>query len=144
MIDQSSLFFRVFKAKYFPHGSVLDASASSGSYAWKSILKARSVVSDGLLWRGGDGLSIRVYKDNWIPGAFLTKAVSPCAGFLEDLRVAELINPDTGWWDTQKIELPAHGNNGAGPSSNAVSLPERGLTLFTAHYTSRNQSACMV
>ena len=34
------LSFRVFKAKYFPHGSVLDASASSGSYAWKSILKA--------------------------------------------------------------------------------------------------------
>ena len=56
------------------------------------------------LWRVGDGLSIRVYKDNWIPGVFPTKAVLPWAGFSKDLRVAELINPDTGWWDIQKIE----------------------------------------
>lgn len=62
--DQSSLFYRVFKAKYFPQGSVSDAKISLRSYAWQSSLKARSVVSDGLLWRVGDGSSIRVYKDN--------------------------------------------------------------------------------
>lgn len=62
--DQSSLFYRVFKVKYFPQGSVLDAKISLRSYAWQSILKARSVVSDGLLWRVGDGSSIRVNKDN--------------------------------------------------------------------------------
>ena len=101
--DQSSLFYHVIKEKYFSQGSILDATASSGSYAWKSIL-AQSVVSDGLLWRVGDSLSIRVYRDNWIPGVFPTKAVLPRAGFSKDLRVAELINPDTGWWDIQKIE----------------------------------------
>lgn len=69
------------KAKYFPHGSVLDASASSGSNAWKSILKARSMVSDGLLWRVGDDLSILVHKDNWISGDFPTKVVLPHASF---------------------------------------------------------------
>ena len=79
------LFYHVFKEKYFPQGSVLDATASSGSYAWKSIL-ARSVVSDGLIWKVGDGLSIQVYKDNWILGVFPTKAVLPQS--LEDKRSA--------------------------------------------------------
>ena len=32
--DHNSLFFRVFKAKYFPTGSVFDAKSSVGSYAW--------------------------------------------------------------------------------------------------------------
>ena len=39
--DTDSLFYRVFKAKYFPIGSIFDAKTKSGSYAWKSILKAR-------------------------------------------------------------------------------------------------------
>ena len=38
--DTNSLFYRVFKAKYFPTGTIFDAKAGSGSYAWKSILKA--------------------------------------------------------------------------------------------------------
>ena len=31
--DQNSLFYCVFKAKYFPHGTVFDAKKASGSYA---------------------------------------------------------------------------------------------------------------
>ena len=31
--NQNSLFYQVFKAKYFPHGTVFDAKMSSGSYA---------------------------------------------------------------------------------------------------------------
>lgn len=42
--DTDSLFYRVFKAKYFPTGTIFDAKASSGSYAWRSILKARKVI----------------------------------------------------------------------------------------------------
>ena len=58
--DQNSLFYRVFKAKYFPHGTVLDAKKASGSYAWQSILKARSVIADGMMWRVGDGSTILI------------------------------------------------------------------------------------
>ena len=32
--DQSSLFYRVFKEKYFPMGSIFEALAANGSYAW--------------------------------------------------------------------------------------------------------------
>ena len=48
----------MFKAKYFPHGTVFDAKKASSSYAWQSILKARSVIADGMMWRVGDGQTI--------------------------------------------------------------------------------------
>ena len=49
------LFYKVFKAKYFPNYSVLgDGVRQKGSYAWQSILKAREVVGLGVAWRIGD------------------------------------------------------------------------------------------
>ena len=88
--DQSSLFFRVFKAKYFPHGTVFEAKKSSGSYAWQSILKARSVIEAGLMWRVGNGSTIRVYWDKWLPGKFPSAITSPLVGAPGDVRVASL------------------------------------------------------
>ena len=32
--DRHSLFYKVFIAKYFPYGSIFEATASSRSYAW--------------------------------------------------------------------------------------------------------------
>ena len=58
--DQNSLFYRVFKAKYFPYGMVFDAKKSFGSYAWQSILKVRSIIADGMMWRIGDGSTILI------------------------------------------------------------------------------------
>ena len=44
--NPDSLCYRVFKARFFPEGSILDAKESSiGSYAWKSILGARDVIA---------------------------------------------------------------------------------------------------
>ena len=42
--DTNSLFYRVFKSKYFPNDTIFDAKQSSGSFAWKIILKARRVI----------------------------------------------------------------------------------------------------
>ena len=50
LVDHSSLFYRVFSAKYFPSGSIFDAKVVSGSYAWQSIVKASRLVQSGLLW----------------------------------------------------------------------------------------------
>ena len=43
LVDRSSLFYRVFSAKYFPSGSIFDAKVALGSYAWQSIAKARKL-----------------------------------------------------------------------------------------------------
>ena len=51
LMDRTSLFYKVFSAKYFPSGSIFDAKNAKGSYAWQSILKARTVVEKGMIWR---------------------------------------------------------------------------------------------
>ena len=102
--DQSSLIFQVFKAKYFPQGTVFDAKKSSRSYAWQSILKARSIIEAGFMWRVGDGSTIRVYWDKWIPENFPSKICLPQKIALRDVRVAELIDQDTKQWDGAKID----------------------------------------
>ena len=102
--DQSSLFFRVFKAKYFLHGTVFEAKKSSGSYAWQSILKARLVIEAGSMWRVGDGSTIRVYWDKWLLGNFPSKINSPQKSAPGDVHVASLIDQDTKQWDCAKID----------------------------------------
>lgn len=50
--NQKSIFYRVFKTKFFPKYSILEAKDSnSGSYACKSILKRKDVLRCGFLWR---------------------------------------------------------------------------------------------
>ena len=102
--DQNSFFYRVFKAKYFPRGSVFEASAATGSFAWQSILKARKVVSLGMRWRLGDGRSIKIYDDSWLPGKESAKVLSPRISALEGATVDCLIRPDTRTWDHGLID----------------------------------------
>ena len=87
-----------------PFGTVFDAKKSSGSYAWQSILKARSVIADGMLWRVGDGSTIRIYWDKWLPGKFPSRIGSPQIVTPGDVRVSSLIDQDTKTWDYARID----------------------------------------
>ena len=61
--DKNSLFYHVFKSKYFPNGTIFEAKQSSGSFAWKGILKAQKIILLGAKWRVGDGQTIRIFED---------------------------------------------------------------------------------
>ena len=88
--DTSSLFYRVFKVKYFPNGSIFDATQKSGSFTWRSILKARKVARLGARWRVGDDHSIKVFKDHWLPGPRGGKINHVQLGVDRNMRVADL------------------------------------------------------
>lgn len=89
----------MFSTKYFPSGSVFEARSSTLSFAWQSLLKARHVIEQGMMWRVGDGTQIRVFHEKWIPGCFPTGAVSCTLGFEDDSTVSSLIDQTIKEWD---------------------------------------------
>jgi ribonuclease HI len=103
--DPNSLVGRIFKAKYFHGGSFLQAKTGSRpSFAWRSILGARELLKEGLQWRVGDGKSINIWGDKWIPRP-TTYAIQSLSSLLQrDAKVAELIDPQTKSWNVALIK----------------------------------------
>ncbi|KAL0310472.1 UNVERIFIED_CONTAM: putative mitochondrial protein [Sesamum calycinum] len=55
-----SLLSRVLRARYFPHGQVLEASVGRNpSFTWRSILASQHVVRGGFRWCIGNGRIVR-------------------------------------------------------------------------------------
>ena len=103
--DTDSLFYRVFKAKYFPTGTIFDAKVGSGSFSWRSILKARKVILFGARWRIGDGFSVKIFKDSWLLGAQSGRVLSPIFILSEEAMVDQLIDRDSRWWNSTLVDL---------------------------------------
>ena len=102
--DKESLFYKVFKAKYFPNCSIFYAKSSTSSFAWKSILWSKDLIEKGSIWRIGCGDSIRIYRDAWLPSpeGRISSLVSHLA---PESIVDALINSVTGWWNTNLINV---------------------------------------
>jgi hypothetical protein len=86
--NPNSLVANIFREKYFPNGIFLEAVLGrKPSYAWRSILSAKPLMTEGLLWRVGDGSSIRIWKDKWIPMPTLYAVQTPvCGGYNRDTK----------------------------------------------------------
>lgn len=102
--DTNSLFYKVFKAKYFPRGIVFEAKSTSGSFAWKSILKARKVIDVGARWRIGNGAQTKFFKDAWLPGSNASRVLSPVSVLSENDTINQLIDSESGWWNSALID----------------------------------------
>ena len=61
------------------------------------------MLKEGIVWRIGNGTSVNIWSDPWIPRDISRRIITPRRGSL--LRtVAELINPITGTWDEQLVK----------------------------------------
>ena len=93
--DKDTLVYKVFSAKYFLEGSILDAPVHpKSSYAWKSIMQAREEVHKGTIWRIGNGKTIKAWDHQWLPEPGYSKIISPRAGSVV-VRVSELFLLET-------------------------------------------------
>lgn len=93
------LFYRVYKARYFPNCLFLEAELGhKPSYVWWSLLSAREVILAGLRWMVGDGNQILVAASNWLDHKPMFIGAKD-----HSLRVGDLIDRDTWLWDRAKI-----------------------------------------
>lgn len=69
-MNQGNLVEKVLKSIYYPNSSFLEAELGScPGYSWREIWEARWVLKRGLRWRVGNGESIRVWDDAWVPSS---------------------------------------------------------------------------
>ena len=103
--DTSSLFYRVFKAKFFPNTSVMEVKVSPNAlYAWKSLMKGHDVIKRGVRWRLGLGRSVYIWRDNWLSFKAALKVVLPKVEGSGLTMVSDLINPVYKMWNEDAID----------------------------------------
>ena len=102
--NQNSLFLKVFKSKFFPNCTILEAKEGCrGSYAWKSILKGREVIMRGAKWRVGNGETIKLWGGKWLPSVNTPSIQGPLTAELQEASVSALINQVTRQWDASLL-----------------------------------------
>ena len=109
-----SLCARLLRAKYYPHGNLLDTVfPTSSSPVWKGIVHGLELVKKGIIWRVGDGTLIRTWRDAWIPRGHNLRPVTP-KGNCRLHWVADFIDEHGAWkeqlmrehfWDLDVCEI---------------------------------------
>lgn len=103
--NKTSLYYRVFKAKFFPHCSIMEANDSSArSYAWKSILKGRDVIHRGSRWWVGDGREIKIWQHHWLPIKRPPMIQSPIIDSMEEAPMDILIDAKNRRWNIDLVD----------------------------------------
>jgi hypothetical protein len=98
-----SLCARLFKAKYYPRGCLIDTVFSANSsYTWQSIIHGLELLKQGILWRVGCGSQIRIWREPWIPRP-LSYRVTSSKGRCRLKWVSELMDIHGLGWDHDKI-----------------------------------------
>uniref|UniRef100_A0A803PI64 Reverse transcriptase domain-containing protein n=1 Tax=Cannabis sativa TaxID=3483 RepID=A0A803PI64_CANSA len=93
---------RVLKASYFPHKGFLEAGCgANASFVWRSLVWGKKLILKGYRWRVGNGESVRVLEDPWLPRP-LTFKVYDQPTLPENLYVTDLKRAD-GQWDESFI-----------------------------------------
>jgi hypothetical protein len=100
-----SLVAKVFKQKYYPNGNFMDSQLGRNpSYAWRSIWNGKPLLFEGLIWRIGNGQSVRIWGDRWIPAPLAFLMQRSIGGLTSDAKVSSLIDEETCWWNFQLVQ----------------------------------------
>nr|XP_023889904.1 uncharacterized protein LOC112001960 [Quercus suber] len=108
--NPNSLCHWVFKVRFFPNCSMLEAKDSNlGSYTWKSIMSARNVIRKGMVWCTGNGQNVQIKEDKWLPRSPTYPITSHLPTVATKTKVQTLINSELGVWKSdlmQQLFLP--------------------------------------
>ncbi|KAL1814194.1 hypothetical protein ACET3Z_024259 [Daucus carota] len=98
-----SLVSEVFKARYFPDCSFMDAQIGNNlSFVWRSIWEAKHVIAAGMRWRIGSGNSVNIVGQPWLLGETNPFITTPVQG-LQNHKVSALMATDHRGWDEDTL-----------------------------------------
>jgi hypothetical protein len=102
--NPESLTAKILKAKYHPTTSFLEAQVGArASFIWRSICTAHELLTHGLLWRVGDGQSIKIWTDRWIPTPITFSVQLPQRILGQNAVVGDLIDQRLGGWKSDLL-----------------------------------------
>lgn len=103
LTEPNSLCARVLKGRYFPGTDFWHATKPrSSSYTWHSILHGRELLTHGIRWGIGDGKTVKIISDNWIP-RFPPVILKPTSPIPLTATVHCLINEESGTWNLENV-----------------------------------------
>jgi hypothetical protein len=91
--EPQSLVSLIFKARYFPTRSFLNANIGHNpSYVWRSILRARFIVRGGARWSIGSGANIPILDAPWLANGESIDGNIPKGLYVRDFNVQSLLS----------------------------------------------------
>ncbi|CAJ2667453.1 unnamed protein product [Trifolium pratense] len=104
MARPETLVAKIFKARYFPHSSLIEANLGSNpSYVWSSLWKSCNVLRLGCRWNIGDGSNIKVMDDSWLRGKERGRVSAPQPEGVYNLCVKDLMLDGVKQWNRGRI-----------------------------------------
>ena len=90
--NPTTLWAQVLKAKYFPHATLFTSPRNSrGFHIWITFLLEAQLILKGMSWIVGNGQTIRIWKDPWLPHSSLRNYIEgPLLPHNEDSRANSL------------------------------------------------------
>ncbi|CAL1404049.1 unnamed protein product [Linum trigynum] len=100
-----SLVARILQAKYYKKTTILEAAVGHHpSYIWRSLMSAQELLNEGIRWRIGNGASVQIWGDKWLPESTPAFVTSAPMGLPVDAKVRDLISPELDQWDETVVE----------------------------------------
>lgn len=100
------LMVRVLKSKYFPKSDIFQTIPKPrDSWLWKSQNKAKLLIREGIIWKVGNGCSIKDWEDKWLSEGRLGKPFTLKPAGCQIVRVKDLMNQEDEIWNTELIKL---------------------------------------
>jgi ribonuclease HI len=104
LTEPQSLVSRIFKARYFPSKSFLNATIGHNpSYVWRSILRARFIVRGGGRWSIGSGSNIPILDAPWLSNGASIDGNIEGSHYVRDFTVHNLISEHGKVWNEPLI-----------------------------------------
>jgi hypothetical protein len=100
---------KIYKEKYHPNSMFFSTLlGKKPSYTWWSIWSAKPLLQEGMVWRVGDGRSISIWGDKWLPTIPTHEVQSPNSTPDQTAKVCDLIDDSMNWWNIPLIEELFH------------------------------------